>query len=127
MLFERTAISKKPATLIKRELKNLSDEHAITPDLIFRDLYLLNFPELKDTYREKDLESAILVELQRFIIEMGKDFAFIDRQKRITIDNEDHSIDLIFYHRTLRRLIVIDLKLRKFSAKDKGQMEHYLR
>jgi len=127
MLFERTAISKKPATLIKNELAALKEEDKLSPDLVFRDPYFFNFLGLKDTYSEKDLESAILAELQRFIIELGSDFAFIARQKRITIDGDDYSIDLLFYHRKLRRLVVIDLKLGKFKAADKGQMELYLR
>ena len=95
--------------------------------LVFRDPYFLDFLGLKDTYSEKDLESAIISELQRFIIEMGSDFAFMARQKRIMIDNEDHYIDLLFYHRKLKCLVVIDLKLGKFKTAYKGQMELYLR
>jgi len=98
LLFERTAISKKPARLIKNELAALKHEDKLSADLVFRDPYFLNFLGLKDTYSEKDLESAILAELQRFIIELGSDFAFIARQKRITIDGDDYSIDLLFYH-----------------------------
>jgi predicted nuclease of restriction endonuclease-like (RecB) superfamily len=127
MLYERTAISKKPAKLIKRELKSLRKEDALTPDLVFRDPYLLNFLGLKDTYSEKDLESAILREIEAFILELGTGFSFVDRQKRITIDSEDYYIDLLFFHRTLRRLVAIELKLDKFKAADKGQMELYLR
>jgi hypothetical protein len=82
---------------------------------------------LKDTYSEKDLESAIIAELQRFIMELGNDFAFLARQKRIVIDDDDYSIDLLFYHRKLKCLVAIDLKLGRFHAKDKGQMELYLR
>lgn len=127
MLYERTAISKKPEKLISEELMKLKETGEISPDLIFRDPYILDFLELKDTYSEKDLESAILTELQQFLGELGSDFAFIARQKRISIDNEDHYIDLLFYHRGLRRLLVIDLKLGRFQARDKGQMELYLR
>jgi predicted nuclease of restriction endonuclease-like (RecB) superfamily len=126
MLFERTAISKKPAALIKKELAVLRATEKVSPDLIFRDPYFLDFLGLKDTYSEKDLESAILAELQRFITELGNDFAFLARQKRITIDREDYYIDLLFYHRKLRRLVAIDLKLGKFRAADKAQMELYL-
>lgn len=86
----------------------------------------MDFLGLHNSYSEKDLESAILMELQNLIIELGSDFAFLARQKRITIDNEDYYIDLLFYHRRLQRLIVIDLKLGKFQASDKGQMELYL-
>jgi predicted nuclease of restriction endonuclease-like (RecB) superfamily len=127
MLYERTAISRKPAQLAKQELKQLRDEDRITPDLIFRDPYLLDFLGLKDTFSEKDIETAILRELQRFLVELGTHFAFVARQKRITIDNQDYYIDLLFFHRGLRRLIAIDLKLGKFQAADKGQMELYLR
>lgn len=127
MLYERTAISKKPEETIKQDLKLIKDEQKLSPDLVFRDPYFLDFLGLKDTYSEKDLESAIISELQRFIIEMGSDFAFMARQKRITIDNEDYRIDLLFYHRTLKCLVVIDLKLDKFKASYKGQMELYLR
>ncbi|MCD4697571.1 MAG: PDDEXK nuclease domain-containing protein [Bacteroidales bacterium] len=127
MLFERTAISKKPDELIKNELKQLSENKELTDDLVFRSPYFLNFLGLADTYSEKDLENAILSEIQRFIIELGSDFAFLSRQKRITIDNVDYHIDLLFYHRNLQRLVVIDLKLDKFKPKHKGQMELYLR
>jgi len=126
MLYERTAISKKPEETIKNELESLKFTQQITPDLIFRDPYFLDFLGLHDSYSEKDLESAILMELQTFIIELGSDFAFLARQKRITIDNDDYYIDLLFYHRKLQRLIAIDLKLGKFKASDKGQMELYL-
>src|SRR5580704_6802951 len=97
--------------LIKEELVKLRSEKTLTPDLVFRDPYFLDFLGLSDTYSEKDLETAIVAELQRFIIELGTDFAFLARQKRITIDNEDYYIDLLFYHRKLRRLVAIDLKL----------------
>ncbi len=127
MLYERTAISKKPAETIKQDLQKLRTENQISPDLVFRDTYLLSFLGLADTYAEKDLESAILSEMQRFISEMGTDFAFLAKQKRITIDNKDYKIDLLFYHRRLKRHIAIDLKMGEFEAADKGQMELYLR
>lgn len=127
MLYERTAISKKPQQLIKQEIKQLRDDDKLTPDLVFRDPYLLNFLGLKDTYTEKNLEDAILHELENFILELGQGFAFIERQKRMLIDGEDFKLDLLFYHRKLKRLIVIDLKLGKFKAAYKSQMELYLR
>jgi len=99
----------------------------ISPDLIFRDPYFLDFLGLHDTYSEKDLESMILTHLQYFITEMGSDFAFLARQKRIIIDNEDHYIDLLFYHRALKSLVAIDLKIGKFKAGYKSQMELYLK
>lgn len=127
MLFERTALSKKPAQLAALELKQLREEDKLTPDLVFRDPYLLGFLGLKDSYLEKDLEEAILRDMESFILELGVGFAFLERQKRITLDGVDHYLDLLFYHRHLRRLVVIDLKLEEFKAGDKGQMELYLR
>lgn len=125
MLFERTAISKKPEHTILDELKTLASEKKISPDLAFRDPYFLDFLGLHDSYSEKDLESSILAQLQYFITEMGSEFAFLARQKRIIIDNEDFYIDLLFYHRGLKSLVAIDLKLGKFKANYKGQMELY--
>ncbi|WP_217604942.1 YhcG family protein [Chitinophaga sp. GbtcB8] len=127
MLYERTALSKKPTKLIKKELALLQTENKLTPDLVFRDPYVLDFLGLQDTYSEQDMESAILKQLQQFIIELGTDFAFLARQKRIQIDEDDYRIDLLFYHRGLRRLVAIDLKLGKFKAAYKGQMELYLK
>ena len=127
LLYERTAISKKPDKTIRQELAQLKEQRQITPDLVFRDPYFLDFLGLSDTYSEMDLESAIIVELQRFIIELGNDFAFLVRQKRITIDNRDYKIDLLFYHRRLKCLVAIDLKIGEFEAGYKGQMELYLR
>lgn len=127
MLYERTIISKKPEQTIQNDLELLKNEKVISPDLVFRDPYFLDFLGLQDSYSEKDLETAILVELQKFIIELGSDFAFMSRQKRITIDNEDYYLDLLFYHRRLKCLVAIELKLGKFEAAHKGQMELYLR
>jgi predicted nuclease of restriction endonuclease-like (RecB) superfamily len=127
MLYERTAISKKPEETIVSDLALLKTEQKLNPDLVFRDPYFLDFLGLKDMYSEKDLETSIIVELQRFITEMGNDFAFMARQKRITIDNRDYHIDLLFYHRRLKCLVVVDLKIGEFEAAFKGQMELYLR
>ncbi|HUG90583.1 MAG TPA: PDDEXK nuclease domain-containing protein, partial [Planctomycetaceae bacterium] len=127
MLFERTALSKKPEKLVRQELARLRDEDRLTPDVVFRDPYFLDFLGLADTYAEKDLEAAILRELEAFILELGAGFAFVARQKRITVDGEDYYLDLLFYHRRLRRLVALDLKLGRFQAADKGQMELYLR
>ena len=126
MLYERTAISKKPDKLIKQELAALRSEDKLTPDLVFRDPYILDFLGLKDTYAEKDVESAILREVESFILELGIGFAFLERQKRMQIDSKDYYLDLLFYHRKLKRLVAIDLKLGDFDAADKGQMELYL-
>jgi len=127
MLFERTALSRKPEELARQELEALRKEDQMSPDLVFRDPYFLDFLGLSDTYSEKDIESGIIREIERFILEMGSDFSFIARQKRITIDAEDYYIDLLFFHRRLRCLIAIDLKLGRFQAADTGQMELYLR
>ncbi|MBK7031616.1 MAG: DUF1016 family protein [Bacteroidales bacterium] len=127
MLFERTAISKKPEELIKKEITSLKDTGNISPDLVFRSPYFLNFTGLKNTFSEKMLEDAILHELEQFIMELGVGFTFVERQKRMIIDCEDFYLDLLFFHRKLKRLIAIELKLGKFKAADKGQMELYLR
>ena len=127
MLFERTALSRRPAKLAKLELQGLRDEDRLTPDLVFRDPYLLDFLGLKDTYAEKDVEEAILREMEAFILELGVGFAFLERQKRITVDGDDYFLDLLFYHRHLRCLVAIELKLGDFKPADKGQMELYLR
>lgn len=127
MLYERTAISKKPALTIAKDIAGLRDEKKMSTEMFYRDPYLLDFLGLKDTYSEKDLENAILGELERFILEMGSDFAFLARQKHIVLDGKDYYMDLLFYHRTMRRLVVIELKLGEFEPQDKGQTELYLR
>ncbi|NJR62935.1 MAG: DUF1016 domain-containing protein [Cyanobacteria bacterium CRU_2_1] len=104
MLYERTAISRKPAELARQELAALRDEDRMTPDLVFRDPYLLHFLGLVDTYSERDLESAILREIERFLLELGTDFCFVARQKRMVIGQQDFHLDLLFFHRSLRRL-----------------------
>lgn len=127
MLFERTAISKKPEELAKLELNALKEEDKLSADLVFRDHYVLDFLNLKDTYAENDLEAAILKEIENFLIELGSGFTFVARQKRMIIDNTDFNLDLLFYHRKLKRLVAIELKIGKFKASYKGQMELYLR
>ena len=127
MLYERTSISKKPQETIINDLELLKNEKQLSPDLVFRDPYFLDFLGLSDMYSEKDLETSIIVELQRFINELGSDFAFMARQKRIIIDNRDYYIDLLFFHRRLKCMVAIDLKLGELEAGFKGQMELYLR
>jgi predicted nuclease of restriction endonuclease-like (RecB) superfamily len=126
MLFERTALSRKPAKLAEMELHQLREADKVTPDLVFRDPYILDFLGLKDTYAEKDLETAILREMEAFILELGVGFCFVARQQRMQIDDQDYYLDLLFYHRKLLRLIAIELKIGRFEAADKGQMELYL-
>ena len=127
MLYERTAISSKPDELIKQELTQLRDDDVISPDLIFKSPYFLEFTGLKGMYSEKTLEDCLVAHLEQFIIELGNGFSFVARQKRMIIDGEDFYLDLLFYHRRLHRLIAIDLKKGRFKAEYKGQMELYLR
>lgn len=127
MLYERTAISQKPDETIKNEIDLLRDDRKMSLDMFFRDPYILDFLGLKDTYSEKDLENAILAELEKFILEMGSDFAFLARQKHFILDGKDYYMDLLFYHRTLHRLVLIELKLGAFEPEYKGQVELYLR
>ena len=108
-------------------MDGLRDADRMTPDLVFRDPYRLDFLGLPSIFSERDLESALLRELESFLLELGSDFAFLSRQKRITIDGRDYYLDLLFFHRRLRRLVAIELKIGEFQAADKGQMELYLR
>ncbi len=127
LLYERTALSKKPEELIRHELAMLRESGDVSPTLVFQDPYVLDFLQLADSFSEKDLESAILRELERFLLELGSGFAFVERQKRISLDNDDYYIDLLFFHRRMRRLIAIELKIGDFKPGDSGQMELYLR
>ena len=126
MLYERTALSKQPDELIKYELDNIKQEE-FSKNMILKDPYFLDFLDINDRYLEKDLEDAILRSIEQFIFELGVGFSFIERQKRIIIDGEDFKIDLLFYNRKLKRLIAIDLKIGRFKAEYKGQMELYLK
>lgn len=127
MLFERTALSKRPELVAKAELDALRKDDQLTPDLVFRDPYVLEFLNLNDHYFEKDLEDAIMRELEQFLLELGIGFCFLARQKRIILDNKDFRLDLLFFHRKLKRLVAIELKLGDFKPEHKGQMELYLR
>ena len=127
MLFERTALSKNSEELIRQELATLRDDGRMTPDLVFRDPYLLDFLGLSGAYSEKELEAAILREMERFLMELGSGFTFVARQKRMSIGRDDFYLDLLFYHRRLRRLVAIELKLESFQPAHTGQMELYLR
>ena len=110
MLFERTALSKNSEDVVRQELAALRDGR-MTPDLVFRDPYLLDFLGLADTYSEKDLEVAILREMESVLLELGSGFCFVARQKRMTVGKDDFYLDLLFYHRHLRRLVAVELKL----------------
>lgn len=126
-LYERTAISRKPEELIKRELEQVKQSNELLPDLVFRSSYFLDMLGLPDIFSESDLEATILTQIQQFIKELGSDFTFVDRQKRITVDAVDYYIDLLFFHRGLRKLVAVDLKLGKFKPEYEGQMLLYLR
>ena len=125
-LFERTAISRKPDEIIKAELDKVKEKNELQPDMVFRSSYFLDMLGLPDVFSESDLETAILDQIQYFLKEFGSDFAFVDRQKRIPVDGVDYRLDLLFYHRGLRRLVAIDLKLGKFKPAYEGQMLLYL-
>jgi predicted nuclease of restriction endonuclease-like (RecB) superfamily len=126
MLFQRTALSRKPKAVIASEIGQLRDGH-MTPDLVFRDPYLLDLLGLKGAYSERDLESAILREIEGVLLELGSGFAFVARQKRMSVGKDDFHLDLLFFHRHLRRLIAVELKLESFQPAHVGQMELYLR
>ncbi|MBW8829689.1 MAG: DUF1016 family protein [Burkholderiales bacterium] len=126
-LFERTALSRQPAELITHELAALRQTGELSPTLLLKDPYVLDFLGLNDRYLERDLEDAILRELEGFLLELGTGFSFVARQKRIQLDQDDFYIDLLFYNRRLKRLVAIDLKLGDFKAEYKGQMALYLR
>jgi len=126
-LYLRTAISKQPEAVIKAEISHLRADGQMTPDMVFRDPYMLDFLGLPEGYSERDLESAILRDMERFLLEMGAGFTFVARQKRISLDFDDFYLDLLFYHRHLRRLVAVELKLEPFAPAHKGQMELYLR
>jgi predicted nuclease of restriction endonuclease-like (RecB) superfamily len=127
MLYERSALSRKPERVVEAQLAALRTDDRLTPEMVFKDPYVLDFLGIQDRYLEKDLEDAILRELEAFILELGSGFCFIARQKRLQIDGEDFYIDLLFYNRKLRRLVALDLKVGAFKAEHKGQMELYLR
>lgn len=127
MLYERTALSQKPAETIAQELATLRDAQRMTPELVMRDPYILDFLGLRDSWQESDLEAAIIREMESFLLELGAGFCFVARQKRIQIDDDDFHLDLLFYNRKLRRLVAVELKIGEFKAAYKGQMELYLR
>jgi len=126
-LYQRTAISRRPEEVIRKELEDSKKINQLLPDMVFRSSYFLDILGLPDIYTEKDLENAIITQIEDFISELGSDFSFIARQKRITVDSTDYYIDLLFFHRELRRLVAIDLKLGKFKPEHEGQMLLYLR
>lgn len=127
MLYERTAISSKPEHFIKSEIANLRDNKVLSPDMVFHTPYFLDFTGLKGNFSEKSLEDMLINNLEQFIMELGTGFTFVERQKHMVIDGDDYFLDLLFYNRALKRLIAVELKIGKFKAAYKGQMELYLR
>ncbi|MDD4970291.1 MAG: PDDEXK nuclease domain-containing protein [Paludibacter sp.] len=127
MMFERSAIASRPEEIINDDLQHLCDKKEISPDLVFKNTYVLDFLQLSHHYSESELEQALIDNIQAFILELGVGFAFLERQKRISVDSVDYHLDLLFYHRKLHRLVAIDLKLGKFKPKYKSNMELYLR
>jgi len=126
-LYLRTAIAKKPDAVVKADLEQLRASGEMTPDLVLRDPYMLDFLGLSAGYSERDLEAAILREMETFLLEMGSGFCFVARQKRMTVGKDNFYLDLLFYHRHLRRLVAVELKLEAFKPAHTGQMELYLR
>lgn len=125
--YERTAIAATNTTGIAKALAVAQESGGTTTGLVFKDPYFLDFLDLRQGYQESDLEGALLRQMEAFILELGRGFAFVERQKRIVLDGEDFYLDLLFFHRRLRRLVAVELKLGRFKAAHKGQMELYLR
>ena len=126
-LYLRTAIAKKPEAVVQAQLGQLRTDGRMTPDMVFRDPYMLDFLGLPEGYSERDVEAAILREMESVLLELGSGFCFVARQKRMTVGKDDFYLDLLFYHRHLRRLVAVELKLESFQPSHKGQMELYLR
>ncbi len=123
--YERTALSKNKAAILKKGEKALPED-IVTPEEEIKDPYVLEFLDLKDEYSETDLEEALIHHLETFLLELGGDFCFVGRQKRLRIGDEWYRVDLVFFHRKLRCLMIIDLKIGKFTHADAGQMHLYL-
>lgn len=123
--YERTAHSKNKAGMLKKG-QQAAGEELVTPEQEIKDPFVLEFLDLKDEYSETDFEEALVAKLEVFLLELGGDFTFVGRQRRLRIDDEWYRIDLLFFHRRLRCLVIIDLKLGKFTHADAGQMHMYL-
>lgn len=126
LLFERTMAAKQPEKVLEARLDALKETGSIEPDVLLKDPYLLDFLKINDRYLEKDLEDAILRDMEQFLLELGAGFTFVARQKRILIDNDSFYIDLLFYNRKLKRLVAVELKNEDFHHSHKSQMELYL-
>ncbi len=126
MAYERSLIAAKPEDEAMKTLEEITPQH-MEPDVVLKNSYVLDFLGLNGYYSEEELEDAIITQLEAFILELGQGFAFLERQKRFTVDGTDYYLDLLFYHRRLKCLVAIDLKLGKFKPQYKGQMELYLK
>lgn len=126
MLYQRTALAKRPRSIIAAEISQMRDGK-LTPDIVFRDPYFLDLLGLQGAFSERDLESAILREIEGVLLELGAGFTFVARQKRMSVGRDDFHLDLLFFHRHLRRLVAVELKLEAFQPAHIGQMELYLR
>ena len=126
MLYQRTALAKRPRSIIAAEISQMRDGK-LTPDIVFRDPYFLDLLGLQGAFSERDLESAILREIEGVLLELGAGFTFVARQKRMSVGPDDFHLDLLFFHRHLRRLVAVELKLEAFQPAHIGQMELYLR
>lgn len=118
-LYLRTAIAKKPEAVVQAQLGQLRSDGRMTPDMVFRDPYMLDFLGLPEGYSERDVEAAILREMESVLLELGSGFCFVARQKRMTVGKDDFYLDLLFYHRHLRRLVAVELKLESFQPSHK--------
>ena len=123
--YERALLSRNKAAMLKKGIKSLPAD-ALTPEEEMKDPFVLEFLNLKDEYSENDLEEALILQLEHFLLELGGDFAFVGRQRRLRIGDEWYRVDLLFFHRKLHSLVIIDLKLGKFTHADAGQMHLYL-
>ncbi len=124
-LYERIALSRDKAALL-RKAEHAEPGDAVTPEQAIKDPFVLEFLDLKDEYSESDLEEALIRHLAEFLLELGDDFAFVGRQRRLRLDDTWFRIDLLFFHRRLKSLLIVDLKIGKFGYADAGQMNLYL-
>jgi len=125
LFYERTALARDKNAMLRKHAKTRRGEEPTLTEAV-KDPLILEFLNLKDEYSETDLEDALIDHLQQFLLELGDDYAFVARQRRLRLDNEWYRVDLVFFHRLLRCLVVIDLKLDKFTHADAGQMHLYL-
>lgn len=125
LFYERTALSRDKAAVLKKAARKRGEDY-VTPEEAIKDPYVLEFLGLKDEYSETSLEEALILHLEHFLLELGGDFAFLGRQERLRVGDQWYRVDLLFFHRRLRCLVIIDLKTGRFTHADAGQMHLYL-